>query len=61
MSQLNQSNLNTKQSTDMGTIKPGFAIKPFLKLSVEWKILFALLALMGIRLATIIAFVLKQL
>jgi hypothetical protein len=61
MDQLTQTTEKEKQSSRFSVIKPGSFVKSFLKLSIEWQILFALLALMGLRLVTIIAMVLKQL
>lgn len=61
MSRLNQSTQKAKQHSHSGAIKPATLIKPFLKLSVEWQILFALLLLMCVRLVTIIVLVVKQL
>lgn len=61
MDQLTKSTEKEKQSPRFGIIKPGSFVKLFLKLSIEWQILFALLALMCLRLVIIIALVLKQL
>ncbi len=61
MSLLNQSTQKGKKPSHSSAIKPVTLVKPFLKLSVEWQILFALLLLMGVRLVTIIVLVVKQL
>lgn len=60
MSQRTQSTENVKKLSYFGAIKPVSFVRSFFKRSFEWKLLFGLLLLMGLRLITIIAIVLEQ-